>query len=156
MKKTIIFSFLILFIFSILICAKILLIGETNPDEIFLLKDWKEIYDNYKPDEKVINKIDALNKEFEVEIYLGTWCKDSKSNVPKLIKILKAIRRAKVRYFAILWRKAERSEIYKLKDIKRIPTIIFYSKEKEIGRIIENPKKTLEKDTFEIIKNLRN
>ena len=156
MKKIIIFSFLILFIFSILIWAKILLIGETNPDEIFLLKDWKEIYDNYKPDEKVISKINFLSKEFEVEIYLGTWCKDSKSNVPKLIKIFEAIKKAKVKYFAILWRKAERSEIYKLKDIERIPTIIFYSKGKEIGRIIENPQKTLEKDMFEIIKNLIN
>lgn len=156
MKKIIIFSFLILFIFSILIWAKILLIGETGPDEIFLLKDWKEIYDNYKPDEKIISKINALSRKFEVEIYLGTWCKDSKNNVPKLIKIFKTIKKVKVKYFAILWRKAERSEIYKLKDIKRIPTIIFYSKEKEIGRIIENPKKTIEKDTFEIIKNLRN
>jgi len=156
MKKIIIFSFLIIFMFSVLIWAKILLIGETNPDEIFLLKDWKEIYDNYELDEKIINKIYALNEEFEVEIYLGTWCKDSKNNVPKLIKIFETIKKARVKYFAILWRKAERSEIYKLKDIKRIPTIIFYSKGKEIGRIIENPKKSLEKDMFEIIKNLRN
>jgi hypothetical protein len=37
-------------------------------------------------------------------------------------------------------------------EIKLIPTFIFYRNDKEIGRIVETPKKTLEKDILKKIK----
>jgi len=36
-------------------------------------------------------------------------------------------------------------------DILKVPTIIFYLKGKEIGRIVETPVKSLEKDMARII-----
>jgi hypothetical protein len=38
--------------------------------------------------------------------------------------------------------------------IERVPTIIFYSNNRE-GRIVETPKTTLEKDMLEIVRNIR-
>jgi len=37
-------------------------------------------------------------------------------------------------------------------DIKRVPTFIIYENGEEIGRIIETPKKSLEKDLEKIVK----
>ena len=43
---------------------------------------------------------------------------------------------------------------YSIKElkIKRVPTFIFYKEGKEIGRIIESPNETLEKDFLKIVK----
>ena len=42
---------------------------------------------------------------------------------------------------------------YYVKDLKveRVPTFIFYKNNKEIGRIIENPKKDMAEDFLEIV-----
>ncbi len=37
-------------------------------------------------------------------------------------------------------------------DVKLVPTLIIYKGEKELGRIIESPKVSLEADLLEIIK----
>ena len=47
-------------------------------------------------------------------------------------------------------KKGKRDEIEGL-AIELVPTIIFYKDEKEIGRIIETPKDTLEKDMLDIL-----
>ena len=38
-------------------------------------------------------------------------------------------------------------------DIKKVPTMIFYRGDKEIGRIIESPVQSLEKDICKLINN---
>ncbi len=37
-------------------------------------------------------------------------------------------------------------------NIERVPTFIIYRGEKEIGRIVETPKKSLERDLWNIVK----
>ncbi len=37
-------------------------------------------------------------------------------------------------------------------DVERVPEFIFYRDGKEIGRIVESPKETLEKDMLKILK----
>ncbi len=150
MKKKIFFIALILIV-SFVFASRIVFIGDTNPDEIFLLKSWKKVYENYSPDVKTIETIKKYTKDVRAEVYFGTWCKDSKNNVPKLIKIFELLPEIKVKYTAIIWRTCDKSGIYKKMDLKRVPTIIFYKNGKEIGRIIENPVKTLEKDIFDIL-----
>ncbi len=151
MKKRVAFIIEILTIVSFVFASRIVIIGETNPTEIFMLKDWKKIYENYSPDLGTVDKIKKFTKDVSAEIYLGTWCKDSRNNVPKLIKIFEFLPDIKVKYVAVIWRSCDKSGIYKKMDLKRIPTIVFYRNGKEVGRIIENPVKTLEKDILDIL-----
>ena len=46
-------------------------------------------YDNYQPDPKVNDKLRKLyGKDISIQIFLGTWCGDSKREVPRLLKVL--------------------------------------------------------------------
>ncbi len=151
MKKATLFLIILSFVLSPLAASKIIILGKTNPSEIFFLKDWKANYDNYTPDMKIIKKINSLNKEIKVEVYFGTWCGDSRNNVPKLIKIFENIPKFKIEWTGIIWRKCDKSGLYKKYKLERVPTIIFYQNGKEIGRIVENPIKTLEQDILDIV-----
>ncbi len=151
MKKIISFIIIISFALVSFSASKIVIMGKTNPSEIFLLKSWKQIYENYAPDMETIKKISSLNKKIKVKIFFGTWCKDSRNNVPKLIRIFENLPDYKVEYTGIIWRTCDKTGLYKTYNLERVPTIIFYQGEKEIGRIIENPKQTLEKDILNIV-----
>src|SRR5688572_28901724 len=56
-------------------------------------KSWfQKNYDAYKPDESVVAKLKKIPvKDFTVEIFFGTWCGDSKRDVPRFFKIADAI-----------------------------------------------------------------
>jgi len=151
MKKRSLFFIFLFLVVSFIFASRIVIIGETSPDEIFFLKSWKEIYQNYSPDLKTIENIKKFTKDVSVKVYFGTWCKDSRNNVPRLIKIFELLPDIKVKYYGIIWRTCDKSGIYKKMDLKRVPTIIFYRGDKEVGRIIENPVKTLEKDILDIL-----
>jgi len=150
MKKFLL-SFSIIFFTLSLFSADIYLVGKTSPEQILLIKEWKNIYELYQPDLETIDKINSYNKDLSAKVYVGTWCRDSKNNIPKLIKIFENINNLHAEYIGILWRDCEPTDVYKNMNIKRIPTIIFYHHVEEIGRIIENPVNTLEKDILDII-----
>ncbi len=148
----ILFFLIILFQFGF---SAILIVGKTNPEEILLLKDWKSIYLSYSPDSKIIEKTKPLSNNISSIVIFGSWCRDSKNNVPKIIKIFELLN-IKTKYIGVLRSGERKLEVYKKFSVKRIPTIIFYKNGKEIGRIIENPMETLEKDIYKILKEAEN
>ncbi len=92
-----------------------------------------------------------------IDVELAFWCRDSETNVPpfvRLIELLNKIAKEKVtvNYFSCE-RKANKKVKYFVEEFKveRVPTFIFYRQNKEIGRIIENPKKSMLEDFLEIV-----
>jgi len=117
-------------------------------------KIWKDNYKNYIPDVNLVKNLDEkIDEQLSVEVYLAIWCGDSQNNVPKFIKILESLKKKiKVRYFLCDRKKDKKEKFFvKEKSIIRVPTFIFYRDNKEIGRVVENPKTTLEEDALEII-----
>lgn len=57
----------------------------------------------------------------------------------------------------IAWIEIKKAEGFDIDQfiIERVPTFIFYKNESEIGRIIETPVETLEKDILNILKNVQ-
>jgi len=110
-------------------------------------------YTNYQVDTDLL----LDNKEkFEgkiIKVVLGTWCSDSRREVPRMIKILDFINFPKDKIFFInvdREKKGIASEADGL-NIELVPTFILYEYGKEIGRIIESPVESLEKDLVRII-----
>ena len=109
-------------------------------------------YNYYEIDQKTLDMVNAeLLVNVEIKIVLGTWCHDSQRELPRFYKIadyldfdnymLIGVNRAKL---------AKDTEVDEL-NIELVPTFIFYNAGKEIGRIIESPIESLEKDIVEII-----
>lgn len=94
----------------------------------------------------------------KVDIFMGTWCGDSKREVPRMLKVFNycGVTEDRLRLFTVnnsdsAFKQTLGNEAAK-ENIFRVPTFIFYNEAgKELGRIIESPVQTLEKDMEAII-----
>ena len=111
-------------------------------------------YDIYKPSQSYISKLQDKLNDYEITIVLGTWCSDSKVQVPHFYRVLNeaGYNDKRVKVIAVDKTKAAVLVDISMMNIERVPTFIIYKDEKEVGRIIETPKKTLERDLWKIIK----
>lgn len=84
---------------------------------------------------------------------LGTWCGDTRDQVPKFLKIWDILGRNRLpaTFVGVERRKEKRAAALAGKKIERIPTFIVYRKDEEIGRIVERPKATVEEDLAAIL-----
>lgn len=117
-------------------------------------QEWQDNYHNYTVDPSILEILKTKAEGLKIDVYLGLWCSDSRHNVPGFIKIIDSIENPDlvVNYYAVE-RKPNKDVKYFIDEfnVERVPTFIFYKGGKEIGRIIENPKKTLYDDFLEII-----
>ncbi len=136
-----------------------ILVGKINRQglEKAPFRTWFEAgYNSYKPDSSVINEIKKhIAKNAKIVIIMGTWCPDSRREVPRFYKILDEIgfNKDNLTVYAVDRNfKAGNIDLTKY-DVKRIPTIIFYHYGYPAGRIVERPYSgSLEKDLLEFTK----
>lgn len=120
--------------------------------------EWFQLeYDNYIIDSETLDQINLDNIEnLEITVVLGTWCSDSQREVPRFFKILEKIS-FPYEYLTIICvnrsKEAPETHVGEL-NIELVPTFIFSINGKEIGRIIETPEVSIEKDFKKIITSL--
>jgi len=117
--------------------------------------DWfNEEYNSYTINENAVRAIMKEVEDVHVKIVMGTWCSDSRREVPRFYKILDALNFDKNHVDLICVDKANvgvNNEVDGL-NINFVTTFIFYTNEIEIDRIIETPDVTLEIDFENILK----
>ncbi len=119
--------------------------------------DWfKKEYDSYKVSKKGVKELKEVDKvkDYRIVIVLGTWCGDSKREVPRFFKILDELGFPKDKVLVVLVdeNKNDPSGLNKQFNIKYVPTFIFVdAASNEIGRIVESPDKSLEADWKAVI-----
>jgi thiol-disulfide isomerase/thioredoxin len=110
--------------------------------------------DDYSGNRQAIDSLKTINREsLSIKIVMGTWCPDSRREVPKFMRILKEIDFPADRVSLIGVDNVKFSPIdnYDVLGIERVPTFIFYKNNIETGRIIENPVTSLEQDMLNIL-----
>ncbi|MBA4405881.1 thiol reductase thioredoxin [bacterium] len=110
-------------------------------------------FDNYSVDSVSLKDVSDKLKDVKITIVIGTWCSDSRREVPRFYKILDylAFDQRNLTLICVDRKKTTPAcEVEKL-DIKLVPTFIFYKDDVEIGRIIESPKESLEKDLVKLV-----
>jgi len=119
---------------------------------------FKPNYDSYVVDSATCNFVKPLLAGKSVMIFMGTWCGDSRREVPRLLKMLdccgfkdKDITLIMVSNKDSLYKKSPQHEEAG-RNIVRVPTIIVEQKGMEVGRIVEFPKVSLEKDMLSILR----
>ncbi len=120
--------------------------------------DWfNEYYTSYEADESTLTGLNMQMNDLDILVFLGTWCSDSQVQIPQFYKILDYLDfdQSKLTVVAL-----ERSPDGTLESprheeadfmITNVPTWIFFRNQKEIGRIVEYPETTLEKDMVRIL-----
>ncbi|MGB5848614.1 MAG: thioredoxin family protein [Ignavibacteriaceae bacterium] len=114
---------------------------------------WNSEYKMYDVDSMDVEKLKVKLEDVDIKIVMGTWCSDSRTEVPHFYKILDEINFPKEKVTLINVNRDKEgleNEVEGL-DIDFVPTFIFYKAGEEIGRIIEMPFETLEKDILELV-----
>ncbi|HFB99611.1 MAG TPA: tetratricopeptide repeat protein [Phaeodactylibacter sp.] len=117
-------------------------------------------YQKYEPNPAVIAKGKSKIKGVEVLAFFGTWCGDSKRNIPRFYKVMdemgfdeKNLKLVSLSNVKGAYKQSPSKEEKGL-NIHRVPTFIFYKNGKEIGRIVEDPMTSLEVDIAQIVNGL--
>ncbi len=111
-------------------------------------------YTNYNVDIETLEKISNERlKNITVQVILGTWCPDSRREVPRFYKIMDHLKypEKKITLIGVNRNKEVPVRYYQNLQIEKVPTFIIYINQKEIGRIVESPLKSLEKDLLNIM-----
>lgn len=114
-------------------------------------------YENYLVNDKIVEILGTKLKDYKIKVFFGSWCGDSKREIPKFYKVLKEANfdTKNLELIAV----DRKPEAYKESptgeekglNIHRVPTFIFYKGDREVARIVEYPKEDFERDILNIV-----
>lgn len=110
-------------------------------------------YDSYDP---VTEDLDIINEhihQYDIKIIMGTWCPDSRREVPKFFKILELTDYDldKLEMLAVDRTKIAPENVENSTPFIMVPTIVFFKDGKEVNRYVEFSLENFEKDIANIV-----
>ncbi|BDV41881.1 hypothetical protein GURASL_08040 [Geotalea uraniireducens] len=107
----------------------------------------------YQPQAKVIAALRRIDRPTRIVVFFGTWCLDSRSEVPTLLKTLDvtANSRLTLELDAVDRLKDDGIGLADRFDIDSVPVFIFIRDGRELGRITVFPRTTMEEEMLAII-----
>jgi len=114
-------------------------------------------FDAYAPKQNNIDSLESKLSKYTITAFMGTWCGDSKRQVPIFYKVLNEANFPLERLTMVAVDRGR--ETYKQSpggeheglNIHRVPTFIIYKNGKEVNRIVEKPVTSMEEDLLQII-----
>ena len=110
-------------------------------------------YSDYNLDKETLNKLKPLFENIEITIFMGTWCSDSRKEIPVFFKLIDKLRinENSIELIGMTLEKTTPDSLELDQNLINVPTFIFKKDGKEINRIVEFPLETIEKDILEIL-----
>ncbi|QED36249.1 thioredoxin family protein [Antarcticibacterium arcticum] len=110
-------------------------------------------YNEYQPTAEDLASIKENISDFEVVGFVGTWCPDSRRELPKLFKILDeaGYDLSKLTMVGVTRGKSTPENLEEGYNMHRVPTFIFLKDGKEVNRFVEYGVETIEKDIAKIV-----
>ena len=114
-------------------------------------------YGAYTLNKEAVQVIKNDSENLSIMLFMGTWCGDSRREVPRIYRILDAVNFDESRLTLINMDREKNSPDGEEKglNIHHVPTLILYKNSSEIGRVIESPIQLLEEDMAKIINGER-
>jgi thiol-disulfide isomerase/thioredoxin len=125
---------------------------ESFTDDSF--KNWfNSRYSEYNTDKETVAKLTDVLKGYTIKGFMATWCGDSRRETPRFFKILDetGFNQNNFELIAVNKNKKTPDNLQEGFTIFRVPTFIFYKDSEEVGRYVEYPRETLEKDILKIV-----
>ncbi len=133
------------------------LLGDISPERLAEPphSSWYlEGYSSYNPDPEYLEQLRKMDiSNLTVTVVFGTWCPDSRREVPRFMKLadLWGLPTDRIRFIGVDINKVAPLDEYDSLGIERVPTFIFFENNSEMGRIIEIPVSSLEQDSRDIL-----
>ncbi len=134
------------------------LIGEVTRETVeSFAPDWVEAEVSSQPEAEAAQALAAVEPGAEIEVYFGSWCDDSRREVPRFWKALDqsggdpAALPFKLRYVAVDRAKKEPAGEIAAGDVRYLPTFVVRRGGKEVGRIVETSPHGVEKDLCSLL-----
>lgn len=110
-------------------------------------------YDSYEPSKEALEVIKKNISEYEIIGFLGTWCPDSRREVPMFFKLLDeaGYDLSKLTMVGVTRNKSTPENHEAGYDLERVPTFIFMKDGKEVNRYVEYPVESIEADVAKIV-----
>lgn len=109
----------------------------------------------YKPDAASIEFLKEHLSQYRLITFMGTWCDDSHILIPQLYKVLSEARfpMGELTMYGVDRTKTTADGAHTQYGISFVPTVIVLRGGKEIGRITESARKSVETDLANIIRS---
>ncbi len=110
-------------------------------------------YARYAPDTAAVRQLAGMQDSVDLVVVFGTWCSDSRREIPRFWKIIDSCRFpvSRIAQIAVDRTMEIPPGIKKLYGITNVPTVIVHYRGVEMGRIIESPKVTIEQDLVNLL-----
>jgi thiol-disulfide isomerase/thioredoxin len=114
-------------------------------------------FEAYTVDSSTTSQLKPLLKNKQFILFMGTWCGDSRREVPRMYKILdhSQVKQSQIQLINLnnsdtAYKQSPAHEERGL-NILRVPTLLIFENGREIGRVVESPVISLEKDILAIV-----
>jgi tetratricopeptide (TPR) repeat protein len=113
-------------------------------------------YAAYQVDTPTAEQLKPVLRKKRFVIFMGTWCGDSKREVPRIFKLLEycGVDQSRIQLVMVsnvdsMYKQSPGHEEVGL-NIHRVPDLLMFDHNNELGRIVESPVESLEKDLLSI------
>jgi len=105
-------------------------------------------YKTYSPDAATIDQLKKMVGRYKLLVFAGTWCGDTKRELPRFFKVIDSagIPAEDIQLIFVDRNKKSKDNLPEEFKIQSIPTFVLLAEEKEVGRIVESTKESIEKD----------
>ncbi len=132
-----------------------LVVGPCTREQIeAAVPTWVQAEVEAQPDAEAARALAAVEPGAEVTVFLGTWCGDSRRELPRLWRALDEIGGAvpfQIRYVGVDREKKEPAAALAESGVHYLPTFIVYRGGREAGRIVETAPHGVERDLLDLL-----
>ena len=131
------------------------LVGDVTREQIEeTVPDWAMAESESSPDPEACRALASVERGADVIVFLGTWCGDSRREIPRLWKALDLAGRAvpfEIHYIGVDRDKTEPGGRPAGDGVRYVPTFIVHRNGQEVGRIVEQSPAGIEKDLLALL-----
>lgn len=116
------------------------LVGHVTRDSLRTYAPWQPLFvDPYVPDSAALATIRTGAEGVTVLLIVGTWCPDSKREVPRFFAIMDGagIGDSRLTMVGVDRTKKDAEGLTDKWGVTRVPTFIFFRNGQEVGRVVE-------------------
>jgi len=131
------------------VAGELMMIGPVSYEDILEhLPDWKNVHQHSQPADEVIRGIKGIDMPLDIQCFVGTWCSDSKNEIPPFMKSLNLAGNShiQIELIGVDRQKDDPDHLGPMNNIERVPTFIVISDGVELFRMVEFPETTFAED----------